>query len=1409
MNKIWNIAVVLGISTLLLFSSISFVVGIEYTETTPGPEPLTEPAPIENMAFDPWPTFTGSTIYHNWTEAVDEIFQCAADHPDITKVVSIGQSWQGRDIWAIKISDNPELEEDEPEVFFNGNHHAREWLTIEINLYSMHFFTDNYGTNSTVTDIVDNRQIWIIPVVNPDGRTIDSVGDDPADHAEQPYGWRKNGRDNNGDEVFDFFDDGVDLNRNYDWLWGSSGQDSDPESYTYGGPYGFSEPETQAIRDFCREHDFVFALNYHTYSQLILYPWGWTYEDTADHDLFVTLAWDLNGVITNTVGSSYDGYIPSQGADLYPTSGGSDDWMYGELGILSFTPEAFPYYDWTGGGPENHPYIQDPWDLFHPSDDAVLPVCQDNIHAFVLLCQIADNPFQVMDHIEISAQDESPIIERGTTGQVTLDLLNNGQRDDDFTITTSSISGWTINAAPATQNILRNQTVQSTLSITVPGAETPGEYMIWINVSSDTNSTCTDSCQITVIVPFSDDVGTLAIDPFVEMGTYPMGLYQIDGTVENFGEFQVPAFDTTCTITRFGGGTNVNLFSDDMESGMTQWVTEDWDGALTNDYWHTVSSQSNSPSNSMFCGPGTNGYSEYSNQFLIMAEPIDLRNAETATLTYWTWYSLQHSTDFCVIEGSVDGGQRWDFINRYTTWEMAWTERTNDLSNYTGYSEVLLRFRFTSDDWDDGNSGFYFDDMSIDAFIPGETVVYGPTALPTTGPLDPQNTESLQWQYDFDQGGTYRVSIETQYGADGNPTNNLLDVIFDIDPNARLPDFAGIGEVFNPGTGNSLEISWLAANDPFSPVTYSLFRFDHEPNEAEVNASSAIWTGTDLSYEDTGLTAGQTYYYIVRAADDLGQEEWNMVILNDTPVILMFFQVQSPLAGYRNLNSDPFETAIQISSSIELSTVGQYQIGGADDHWLSPTYPEAQDMTGTWSFNTWGKSDNDLASGNLYAKVYRQSDDLLLFQTTNDDEDIGLFTDYHDFTWTYGVSGVTLPAGDMFYVELWLDVTVGSGAGQFYETLNPDLTIDASNWAFNAWEDPNGTPTGTWTAAGGNPTGYVEIELIDSTAGGPGVDESVSGYWEQSFTTTGAPSTATLEFDWSVMGVSLTPSLNAQIFIDTNPGAPVNEVWNSGAITGTSGWTSVGPLDVTGSVNAADTYYLKLAFRDTLLRKNDGNDIMGYDNVVVNYSATPPTFTFAYDHQSTPSNIEAALTSLGGGMTYDIDLTGIAPDTWVFVSYPITSTGSPITIFDDILHGDGNTAWDRIMWYDVDDSASHWKSYNKDYGGTQSLTFINNAMGFWIHITSNTGDQLLSTGTGSQPVTTSVTLKAGWNLVGYPSDTPRQADATLPIEVTSIAVYNVSQPYAIEDLPLGSVTMTSGNAYWVYTPVIVQWDIDY
>nr|MBN2276382.1 immune inhibitor A [candidate division Zixibacteria bacterium] len=289
-----------------------------------------------------------------------------ADHPAIfSQKISIGQTIEGRDMWAVKISDNPELDEDEPEVLYTAAIHCREVITPEVLFYFMDYLADNYGTDPDVTDLVDNRELWFIPLVNPDGYYYNQTYDPDGGGM-----WRKNRRDN-GDGTH-----GVDLNRNFGYEWGydNSGSSPYPSDPTYRGTGPFSEPETQNLRDFHNAHDFIITLYYHSYSNFVLYPWGYETILTSDHDIFAAMA--------DTI-SDMNGYDPGTAwMLLYPVNGGSDDWSYGEQTTKNV---SFGITIEVGGDADG----------FWPSPSRIPALVSENLAPNLFLARLAGNIYQL------------------------------------------------------------------------------------------------------------------------------------------------------------------------------------------------------------------------------------------------------------------------------------------------------------------------------------------------------------------------------------------------------------------------------------------------------------------------------------------------------------------------------------------------------------------------------------------------------------------------------------------------------------------------------------------------------------------------------------------------------------------------------------------------------------------------------------------------------------------------------------------------------------------------------------------------------------------------------------------------------------------------------------------------------
>ena len=316
---------------------------------------------------------SSQTAYHSYSSLKTDLKNLVDQYPNITKLYDIGDSWEktvgiaDRDILAIKISDNVTNEEDdEPDILFMGGIHAREWISVEVPLYLAKYLLDLYGTDQKVKQLVDSREIWIVPLVNPDGLEYSRTYD---------RNWRKNCRDN-GDGTF-----GVDPNRNFGYNWGLAGSSGDPEKETYRGVAPFSEPETQAIREFVATHEFYASISYHSYSQLVLYPWGYT-KDAAPHkEQLSKIAEDMANAIRDVHGMNYSA---RQASNLYRASGDSDDWLYGAYNIAAFTVELRPKNLWDGGGK--------PFEL---PEDQIIPTCEENMPAALYLIEWS-HQFDVM-----------------------------------------------------------------------------------------------------------------------------------------------------------------------------------------------------------------------------------------------------------------------------------------------------------------------------------------------------------------------------------------------------------------------------------------------------------------------------------------------------------------------------------------------------------------------------------------------------------------------------------------------------------------------------------------------------------------------------------------------------------------------------------------------------------------------------------------------------------------------------------------------------------------------------------------------------------------------------------------------------------------------------------------------------
>lgn len=315
--------------------------------------------------------------YHTYTEMVAVLDQAVAAHPTIVKKFSIGKSYKGRELWAAKISDNVAVDENEPEVLFDGLHHAREHMSVEQSLAILRWLTEGYGNVDRITKIVDSREIFIVFMVNPDGGQYDLTG--------TPYkSWRKNRQPTPNSAYI-----GTDNNRNYDYRWGCCGGSSgNPSASTYRGPSALSAPETRAMADFMNSRvvdgrqQIRTAITFHAAGEQVLWPYGYTKTDVPS-DMIVDDQAALKSMGLKM--ASLSGYTGMQSSSLYVTDGDEIDFAYGRHRIFMYTFELYPSHELVSSDAR-----------FYPPDEVIGRETERNKAAILYLIEHASCLYSVL-----------------------------------------------------------------------------------------------------------------------------------------------------------------------------------------------------------------------------------------------------------------------------------------------------------------------------------------------------------------------------------------------------------------------------------------------------------------------------------------------------------------------------------------------------------------------------------------------------------------------------------------------------------------------------------------------------------------------------------------------------------------------------------------------------------------------------------------------------------------------------------------------------------------------------------------------------------------------------------------------------------------------------------------------------
>ncbi len=326
----------------------------------------------------------------------EELEQQAAAHPTISELVVIGQTVNGTDITAVRVTKNPSKVKDgkRPATVFTGAQHAREWITPEMIRRLLDDVLNGYGSDPRITKLVNTTEMWFIPVANPDG--YDFTFEDGRRL------WRKNLRDNDGDGVITT-GDGVDLNRNYPTRWGydNEGSSPNPASDTYRGPSPASEPETQALDGLFAKITPEFLVNYHSAAELLLHGIGWQVATPSPDDVI------YEAMVGDDANPAVPGYDPDISAELYTTNGDTDSHMQEAYGTLGFTPEMSTCEAASNSVPDDEWLAEDcPSGFSFPDDEGLIQAeYEKNIPFALAVAESALDPDDPVSVVDREAED--------------------------------------------------------------------------------------------------------------------------------------------------------------------------------------------------------------------------------------------------------------------------------------------------------------------------------------------------------------------------------------------------------------------------------------------------------------------------------------------------------------------------------------------------------------------------------------------------------------------------------------------------------------------------------------------------------------------------------------------------------------------------------------------------------------------------------------------------------------------------------------------------------------------------------------------------------------------------------------------------------------------------------------------
>ena len=588
----------------------------------------------------------------------------------ITARQSLGKTLESRDLWIVKVSDNADTDENEPEIFVETLIHCREPAGLMSMMRCVEYLLENYGKDPMVTDLVDNREIWYLPVANPDGYEYNQ--------SYMPNGggmWRKN-RWKSGSTVY-----GVDLNRNWAYKWGydNQGSSSSPRSSTYRGTGPFSELETQSISTFIdsrKTKGMTTAWDIHTYSALLMWPYGYANVLSPRHNAYSEMVADMVAENNFIAGPIY--------STIYAANGTTVDWFEGSAGLWGWTPEIGHK---SGDG-------------FWPPTNRIWPLAEENLHMLLTGIQYA-GPYLVTRSTAVKeVGNNNGAHDPGEKIDVTCVVRNRGAvTASGAVVKIESASPYIVIEVGMASlgnipNVTNADNNSKPLRVRLLESTPPGSDLLLHLVYDFNGHVLKTPLNLTC------GAGNVLVNDTCEAGTWTLGVPG-DTAVRGMWAWGDPYATYATSNNKFLVQTG-----DDHTTGTGRFC-----------YVTGNTNTSNGDSDDVDGGKTT-----------LMTPVLDLSSARNPYIEYWRWY-MDHgpvpNNDALVVSVTNDNGTTWKEVEKVTYSDMAWRRFSFKLRDFfKPTNQVRLRF-VASDDPDDSFCEALVDDLKVTDYDDGVRITLG------------------------------------------------------------------------------------------------------------------------------------------------------------------------------------------------------------------------------------------------------------------------------------------------------------------------------------------------------------------------------------------------------------------------------------------------------------------------------------------------------------------------------------------------------------------------------------------------------------------------------------------------------------------------------------------------------------